>query len=85
MGEYWAKLKGLGYDAREDEFNACVSEVDEFTKRICSIPAHTFEGMEVKLRAHVRSGGEIEKEEVDLDDYAFTSIAADIRRLAGEA
>ncbi|RWN28885.1 hypothetical protein [Mesorhizobium sp.] len=80
--EYSAKLKGLGYDAREDEFNECVSEVDAFTKRICSTPAHTFEGMAVKLRAHVRSVGEIEKAFMHLDDYAFASIAADIRRLA---
>ncbi|WP_419693567.1 hypothetical protein ACN2CC_20820 [Mesorhizobium muleiense] len=82
--EYWAKLKDLEHDANEDAFNACVNEVDEFTKRICSIPAHTFEGMAVKLRAHVRSGGEIEKEEMYLDDYAFSSIAADIKRLVGE-
>ncbi|RWI22893.1 MAG: hypothetical protein EOQ92_18435 [Mesorhizobium sp.] len=82
--EYSAKRDALGYDANEDAFNACVSEVDEFTKRICSIPAHTFEGMAVKLRAHVRSGGEIEKEEMYLDDYALASIAADIRRLSGE-
>ncbi|RWO54166.1 hypothetical protein [Mesorhizobium sp.] len=80
--EYHAKLKELGYDANEDAFNACCSEHDEFAKRICSIPAHTFEGMAVKLRAHVRTGGEIEKEEMYLDDYAFASIAADIRRLA---
>ncbi|TIP22709.1 MAG: hypothetical protein E5X67_36215 [Mesorhizobium sp.] len=83
---YHAKIAEIhregGVDAAEEAFNACVSEVDEFTKRICSIPAHTFEGMVVKLRAHVRSGGEIEKEEMYLDDYAFASIAADIRRLA---
>lgn len=79
------RYRERNYDALEEAFNACVSEVDEFTKRICSIPAHTFEGMAVKLRAHVRSGGEIEKEEMYLDDYALASIAADIRRLAGEA
>ncbi|RWM14463.1 MAG: hypothetical protein EOR73_26610 [Mesorhizobium sp.] len=83
----WKALKDeryreRNYDALEEAFNTCVSEVDEFTKRICSIPAHTFEGMAVKLRAHVRSGGEIEKEEMYLDDYALASIAADIRRLA---
>lgn len=83
--EYWAKLNELGHDANEDAFNACVNEVDEFTKRICSIPAHTFEGMVVKLRAHVRSGCDIEKAEMYVDDYAFASIAADIRRLSGEA
>ncbi|TIP43673.1 hypothetical protein [Mesorhizobium sp.] len=86
----WSTLRDERYrernfDALEEAFNACVSEVDEFTKRICSIPAHTFEGMAVKLRAHVRSGGEIEKEEMYLDDYALASIAADIRRLAGES
>ncbi|RWK54300.1 hypothetical protein [Mesorhizobium sp.] len=82
----WQEInRESGLDAAEDAFGVRVSEVDEFAKRICSIPAHTFEGMAVKLRAHVRTGGEIEKAEMYLDDYAFASIAADIRRLAGEA
>ncbi|MCF6099848.1 hypothetical protein L2252_10510 [Mesorhizobium muleiense] len=80
----WQEInRESGLDAAEDAFGVRVSEVDEFAKRICSIPAHTFEGMAVKLRAHVRCGGEIEKEEMYTDDYAFASIAADIRRLAG--
>jgi hypothetical protein len=79
----WAEInREGGVDAAEEAFNACCSEHDDFAKRICSIPAHTFEGMAVKLRAHVRTGGEIEKAEMYLDDYAFASIAADIRRLA---
>ncbi|TIP25035.1 MAG: hypothetical protein E5X67_26395 [Mesorhizobium sp.] len=59
--EYSAKLKELGYDAKEDVFNACVSDHDDFAKRICSIPAHTFEGMAVKLRAQSGLGARSRK------------------------
>jgi hypothetical protein len=83
--EYSAKLKELGYDAKEDAFNASVSELDDVAKRIFAIPAYTFEGMAVKLRAHVRCGGEIEKAEMYVDDYALASIATDIERLTGKA
>ncbi|WP_419693510.1 hypothetical protein ACN2CC_20365 [Mesorhizobium muleiense] len=49
--------------------------------RICAIPAQTLEGMAVKLRVSDRLG----LEDFGDPNEAFLSIAADIRRLAGDA
>ncbi|RWN41636.1 hypothetical protein LRP31_06700 [Mesorhizobium mediterraneum] len=70
-----------GVDAAEKALSARVDELYKIGDRIIATPANTLEGILVKLRA------------VDMMDFAsfaaesavFSSIAADIRRLAGEA
>lgn len=70
----------LGITAKEDEDIECSKAMWVIGHRICAIPAHTLQGMAVKLRASDRLG---------LDNFpdneAFALIAADIRRLAGGA
>lgn len=69
-------------DAKDDDDQECSKAIWEIGRRIFAMPACTFQGMAVKLRAGERLG---------LEDFAeneaFLSIAADIRRLAngGEA
>ncbi|WP_127295859.1 hypothetical protein [Mesorhizobium sp. M7A.F.Ca.US.011.01.1.1] len=63
--------------AKEDDDLECSKAMWVIGHRIFAIPAHTLEGMAVKLRA---------SDSLGLDDFpdneAFASIAADIRRIA---
>ncbi|MER9159075.1 hypothetical protein [Mesorhizobium sp. M0778] len=70
-----------GVDAAEEAFNAICQEEWEIGMRICAVPAHTLEGMKVKLRVSDMLG----LAKFADPNEAFLSIAADIRRLAGEA
>lgn len=81
--EEWSDLRNEryrehNYDALEEAFNAHSKEEWEIGMRICAIPAHTLEGMTVKLRVSDRLG----LEDFADSNEAFVSIAADIRRLA---
>ncbi|BCH32661.1 hypothetical protein MesoLjLc_45910 [Mesorhizobium sp. L-8-10] len=67
-------------EAAEKAFGAIVDDLWKIGRRIFAIPAHTPQGMAVKLRAGDRL---ILEDFVDRDD--FLSIAVDIRRLAGES
>ncbi|WP_214471054.1 hypothetical protein [Mesorhizobium sp. dw_380] len=66
-----------GLYAVDDASDARFAEVGQVGKRIFATPAHTLDGMVIKLRASDR---------LSLEDFpdneAFVSIAADIRRLA---
>ncbi|TIW48112.1 MAG: hypothetical protein E5V72_08650 [Mesorhizobium sp.] len=84
--EEWSALRDErnrehNYDALEEAFNAVCSEEWEIGMRICAIPANTLEGMMVKLRVSDRLG----LEDFEDPNEAFLSIAADIKRLSGEA
>ncbi|RWE60639.1 hypothetical protein [Mesorhizobium sp.] len=70
----------VGHDAKEAEHSAGCDNIREIGMRIFAIPAHTLQGMAVKLRARDRMG----LEDFDDPDEALLSIAADVRRLAGE-
>ncbi|CAH2400526.1 hypothetical protein [Mesorhizobium ventifaucium] len=80
---YHAKCEEInregGMDAAEEAFNAVCSEEWEIGRRIFAVPAHTLEGMVVKIRAGERLG----LENLADPSEAYLSIAADIRRLAG--
>ncbi|RUV87981.1 hypothetical protein EOA75_24825 [Mesorhizobium sp. M1A.F.Ca.IN.022.07.1.1] len=70
----------LGYNVEEAEFNAACDHEWQIGMSIFAVPAHTIDGMMVKLRA---------SDTLRLEDFAnaneaYASIAADIRRLAGE-
>ena len=67
-----------GLNAAEDAFDALSSEHWEIGQRIFETPAHTLEGMEIKLRAADR----LDLRTFAEDGNAFSSIAADIKRLA---
>ncbi|ESY66376.1 hypothetical protein X743_28550 [Mesorhizobium sp. LNHC252B00] len=67
-----------GVDAAEEAFNAICDEEWEIGKRICAVPAHTLEGVTVKLRVSDILG----LEDFGDPNAAFLSIATDIRRLA---
>lgn len=67
-------------EAAEDAFAVINDELWEVAGRICLVPAQTFEGVAVKLRAGERLGLE-----PGVYEEGVASIAADIRRLAGEA
>ena len=74
------QLRFVGYDAGEPEFKEACDQEWEIGMRIFTVPAHTIDGMMVKLRANDRLG---------LEDFAnaneaHASIAADIHRMAGE-
>ncbi|TJV28053.1 MAG: hypothetical protein E5Y16_25680 [Mesorhizobium sp.] len=79
---YHAKCEEInsegGMDAAEEAFNAVCGEEWEIGRRIFAIPAHTLEGMAVKIRAGERLG----LENLADPSEAYLSIAADIRRLA---
>ncbi|MFB9979459.1 hypothetical protein ACFSQQ_14725 [Mesorhizobium kowhaii] len=70
----------LGYDAKEAEFDAVCSEQWDIGRRIFATPAHTVEGMAVKLRA-----GESLGLDTEACNDTITSISADIKRLVGGA
>ncbi|CAN7442489.1 hypothetical protein [Mesorhizobium sp. LjNodule214] len=81
----WAALRDErhrehNYDAREEAFNALLGVEWDIGMRICEIPAHTLEGIMVKLRVNDTLGLAAFPE-----NEVFVSIAADIRRLAAEA
>ncbi|MER8581729.1 hypothetical protein NKG95_24070 [Mesorhizobium sp. M1423] len=69
-----------GVDAAEAAYRARSAEFYKVGDRILATPANTLEGIVVKLRAADKLG-RCNSDEND----AFISIAADIRRLAGEA
>ncbi|MER9596703.1 hypothetical protein [Mesorhizobium sp. M0244] len=65
-----------GIDAAEAAYSARSAEFFRVGDRILATPAHTLQGLVVKLRA---------ADKIDAKSEALISIAADIRRLAGEA
>ncbi|MER9634257.1 hypothetical protein [Mesorhizobium sp. M0228] len=65
-----------GVDAAESAYRARSAEFYKVGDRVLATPANTLEGIVVKLRAADRIGAK---------NDALISIAADIRRLAGEA
>jgi hypothetical protein len=64
-------------DAKDDDDQECSKAIWEIGRRIFAMPACTFQGMAVKLRAGERLG----LEDFADPDESFLSIAADIRRL----
>ncbi|MER9870835.1 hypothetical protein NKJ35_27280 [Mesorhizobium sp. M0136] len=65
-----------GVDAAEAAYSARSAEFYQVGDRILAMPANTLAGIIVKLRA---------ADKIDAKSEALISIAADIRRLAGEA
>jgi hypothetical protein len=69
----------VNYDAKEAEFNAACDEEWQLGMRILAVPAHTLEGIMVKIRVGDR---------LHIEDFAendvYVSIVADVRRLAGQ-
>ncbi|CDX22160.1 hypothetical protein MPL3356_390177 [Mesorhizobium plurifarium] len=65
-----------GLEAKEAEDTQCAEAEWETCQRIFETPAHTLDGMAIKIRA----GGKL-----DLEKDALASIADDIRRLAAGA
>ncbi|RWB94625.1 MAG: hypothetical protein EOQ56_30805 [Mesorhizobium sp.] len=68
--------RAAGIDAAEAAYSARSAEFFRVGDRILATPANTLAGIIVKLRA---------AEKIDAKSEALVSIAADIRRLAGEA
>ncbi|RWK12164.1 hypothetical protein [Mesorhizobium sp.] len=73
-----AQLRLLGYHAKDAESSAACDDQWEIGRRIFATPAHTLEGMMIKLRA----GDALHLEDFADANEAFVSVAADIRRLA---
>lgn len=69
-----------GVDAAEDALSARTDEMYKVGHRILATPAHTLAGLLIKVRAADRMECTFVR-----DNDALISIAADIRRLAGEA
>lgn len=78
----WEEInREFGLNAAEDAFGERNDELWDIGLRIFATPATTLEGMAIKIRASNKMALETFADE----NEGFASIAADIKRLAGEA